>query len=207
MACKPFGRAWAGDASQNPRPRPKQAIWRGHKPFGQAKNVTLVFVDTFAWWTLNPIFSVQVDVRKHDLSAKPHKPAGLHVGYELPSYLRGSYSNPAEWLAKPTFWLASRNAGLGLVITAKSKPKPETSHSAQAQATLQAKKLTLQNTPMFGGNTAASICRVRITHRRLPKKSPLRAQFNPDLAAYARLSLGIVFGGPPSKEFAAESSF
>jgi hypothetical protein len=44
-----------------------------------------VFVDTFAWWTLNPIFSVQVDVRKHDLSAKPHKPAGLHVGYELPS--------------------------------------------------------------------------------------------------------------------------
>ncbi|KAJ7851427.1 hypothetical protein B0H14DRAFT_2581451 [Mycena olivaceomarginata] len=51
------------------------------------------------------------------------------------------------------------------------------------------------------------LCRVRITHRRLPKKSPLRAQFNPDLAAYARLSLGIVFGGPPSKEFAAESSF
>jgi hypothetical protein len=47
----------------------------------------------------------------------------------------------AEWLAKPTFWLASRNAGLGLVITAKSKPKPETSHSAQAQATFASQKV------------------------------------------------------------------
>jgi hypothetical protein len=46
----------------------------------------------------------------------------------------------AEWLAKPTFWLASRNAGLGLVITPKSKPKPDTSPSARAQATFASLK-------------------------------------------------------------------
>ncbi|KAJ7140601.1 hypothetical protein C8R44DRAFT_726343 [Mycena epipterygia] len=40
----------------------------------------------------------------------------------------------AEWLAKPSKWLASRKAGRGRVIPPKSTPPPGTSHSARAQA-------------------------------------------------------------------------
>jgi hypothetical protein len=58
--------------------------------------------------------------------------------------LRRRYFNifvPARWLAKPTKWLASRNAGFGLVMPPKSKPKPETNHSARAQATFASQKV------------------------------------------------------------------
>ncbi|KAJ7091740.1 hypothetical protein C8R44DRAFT_750380 [Mycena epipterygia] len=48
----------------------------------------------------------------------------------------------------PTFWFASRNAGLGLVITVKSKHKPEKSYSTRTQL-WQAKKLTLVNSPQI----------------------------------------------------------
>ncbi|KAJ6491233.1 hypothetical protein DFH09DRAFT_1105058 [Mycena vulgaris] len=47
----------------------------------------------------------------------------------------------AEWLAKPTKWLASRNAGRGRVMPPKSTPTPETSQSARAQATFASQKL------------------------------------------------------------------
>ncbi|KAJ7448086.1 hypothetical protein FB451DRAFT_1187840 [Mycena latifolia] len=40
MACKPFRRAWAWAATKI-QAKPKQAILRRRKPFGQAKNVTL----------------------------------------------------------------------------------------------------------------------------------------------------------------------
>ncbi|KAJ7434550.1 hypothetical protein FB451DRAFT_1379781 [Mycena latifolia] len=39
MACKPFRRAWAW-APPKSKPKPKQAILRRRKPFGQAKNAT-----------------------------------------------------------------------------------------------------------------------------------------------------------------------
>ncbi|KAJ6509800.1 hypothetical protein DFH09DRAFT_1100624 [Mycena vulgaris] len=49
-------------------------------------------------------------------------------------------AKPAEWLAKPTKWLASRNAGRGRVMPPKSTPTPETSQSARAQATFESQK-------------------------------------------------------------------
>jgi hypothetical protein len=47
----------------------------------------------------------------------------------------------AEWLAKPTKWLASRNAGRGRVMPPKSTPTPETSQLARAQATFASQKV------------------------------------------------------------------
>jgi hypothetical protein len=47
----------------------------------------------------------------------------------------------AEWLAKPTKWLASRNAGRGRVMPPKSTPTPETSQLALAQATFASQKV------------------------------------------------------------------
>ncbi|KAJ6542385.1 hypothetical protein DFH09DRAFT_1392561 [Mycena vulgaris] len=51
-------------------------------------------------------------------------------------------AKPAEWLAKPTKWLASRNAGRGRVMPPKSTPTPETSQSARAQATFASQKVS-----------------------------------------------------------------
>ncbi|KAJ6565850.1 hypothetical protein DFH09DRAFT_1081506 [Mycena vulgaris] len=53
-----------------------------------------------------------------------------------------------DWLAKPTKWLASPNAGRGRVMPPKSTPTPETSQSARAQATFASQKV---NSP---GSTA-----------------------------------------------------
>ncbi|KAJ7301066.1 hypothetical protein DFH08DRAFT_827845 [Mycena albidolilacea] len=49
-------------------------------------------------------------------------------------------AKPAEWLAKPTKWLASHLAGHGRVIPPKHTPPPGTSHLAQAQATWPSQK-------------------------------------------------------------------
>jgi hypothetical protein len=65
-------------------------------------------------------------------------------------------AKPAEWLAKPTFWLASRNAGRGLVITAKSTPTPETSQSVRAQATFASQKVNSHVEAAFGSDLAVS---------------------------------------------------
>jgi hypothetical protein len=46
-------------------------------------------------------------------------------------------AKPTEWLAKATFWLASQDPGLGLVITAKSKPKPESSQKVNPRNSTQ----------------------------------------------------------------------
>jgi hypothetical protein len=46
-------------------------------------------------------------------------------------------------VAKPTNWLASRNAGLGLWLALKSKPKPEKANLRRCKPFGQAKKLTL----------------------------------------------------------------
>ncbi|KAJ7934319.1 hypothetical protein B0H13DRAFT_1855214 [Mycena leptocephala] len=115
-------------------------------------------------WTILPLFSVQVYAQKYSLSVKGHKPAGLHVliisadddehspNIEIMG-LKGTYLPQcwvldevqlAEWLAKPTKWLASRNAGHGRVMPPKSTPTPETSHLARAQATFASQKVNSQ---------------------------------------------------------------
>ncbi|KAJ7265671.1 hypothetical protein C8J57DRAFT_1229900 [Mycena rebaudengoi] len=81
---------------------------------------------------------------------------------------------PARWLAKPTKWLASRNAGFGLVMPPKSKPKPETNHSARAQATFASQKVNSPGLDARGplrGYLAAAAQRVGWAARtsRLPR--------------------------------------
>ncbi|KAF8148513.1 hypothetical protein K438DRAFT_1779584 [Mycena galopus ATCC 62051] len=125
-------------------------------------------------------FESQMDNQKHGLSFKPHKPAALHVGY-----LRGTYSNVfstsnltrgpyitcsqhkplwSKWLAKPTKWLASRNAGRGRVMPPKSTPTPETSQSARAQATFASQKLYRFPTRVVSPQTSYHYCARRLSY-------------------------------------------
>ncbi|KAF8186493.1 hypothetical protein K438DRAFT_1765264 [Mycena galopus ATCC 62051] len=94
-------------------------------------------------------FETQMDNQKHGLSVKPHKPAALHVSnvFATSNPTRGPYITCSEhrplwskWLAKPTKWLASRNARRGRVMPPKFTPTPETSQSARAQATFASQK-------------------------------------------------------------------
>ncbi|KAJ6543377.1 hypothetical protein DFH09DRAFT_1088816 [Mycena vulgaris] len=89
-----------------------------------------------------------MDTQEHELSVKPHKPAGLHVVYELPSSFFMATTSILKWLAKPTKWLASRNAGRGRVMPPKSTPTPEISQSARAQATFASQKVNSRVAPV-----------------------------------------------------------
>ncbi|KAJ7071887.1 hypothetical protein B0H15DRAFT_965755 [Mycena belliarum] len=62
---------------------------------------------------------------------------GAHVRYH---WSDGQAAQPAEWLAKPTDWLASQLAGLGLGLPPKSKPKPKQANWRGRKPFGQAKK-------------------------------------------------------------------